>query len=79
MKKNDFAAIILIASISLLLAWVTASSLIGEPKKSAQKVKTIEPISAEVEKPSKEIFNKDAINPTVETSIGKSSDSLPFN
>lgn len=79
MKKNDFAAIILIASVSLLVAWFTANSLIGEPKKSNQKVKTVEAINATVEKPDSRIFNKDAINPTVERSIGKSSDSLPFN
>ncbi len=78
MKKNDIAALILIASISLLVAWFVASSIIGEPKKSAQKVKTIDSISQDVEKPDKRIFNKDAINPTVERSIGKSSDSLPF-
>lgn len=79
MKKNDIAALILIASISLLIAWFSASSVIGEPKKEATRVKTIDPISAEVEpQPSKRIFNKNAINPTVESSIGKSSDSLPF-
>lgn len=78
MKKNDIAALILIASISLLVAWFVASSIIGEPKKSAQKVKTIDSISQDVENPDKRIFNKDAINPTVERSIGKSSDSLPF-
>ncbi|MBI3494569.1 hypothetical protein HY004_01105 [Candidatus Saccharibacteria bacterium] len=85
MKKNDFAAIVLIASISLLFAWFTASALIGEPKKSAQIVKTVDVISIEVDDPDKEVFkntkneNERPINPTVERSIGKSSDSLPFN
>lgn len=79
MKKNDVAALILIAAVSLMIAWFTASSLIGEPKKSAQKVKTVESISQDVQSPDTRIFNKDAINPTVERSIGKSSDSLPFN
>lgn len=79
MKKNDLAAIILIASISLLISWVAASSLIGEPKAEAQKVKTVDAISADIDpQPSSRIFNKKAINPTVESSIGKSSDSLPF-
>lgn len=79
MKKNDVAALILIASVSLMIAWFTANSLIGEPKKSAQKVKTVESITTKLESPDKRIFNKNAINPTVERSIGKSSDSLPFN
>ncbi len=79
MKKNDLAALILIASVSLLVAWLIANSFIGEPKSSAQKVKTVQTIQADVEQPDKSIFNKKAINPTVESSIGKSSDSLPFN
>ncbi len=79
MRKNDFAALVLIASISLLVAWFAASSIIGEPKKEARKVKTIDEISSKVETPDNKIFNKKAINPTVERSIGKSSDSLPFN
>ncbi len=73
------AALILIASISLLIAWVGASAVIGEPKKEAQKVKTVETISADVESPDGRVFNKEAINPTIERSIGKSSDSLPFD
>ena len=79
MKKNDLAALILIASVSLLFAWFTASALIGEPKKEYSKVKTIEVISDEVKSPDTRIFNGQAINPTVERSIGKSSDSLPFD
>ena len=79
MKKNDLAALVLIASVSLLIAWFTASALIGEPKKESRKVKTIEVISDEVKSPDTRIFNGQAINPTVERSIGKSSDSLPFD
>ena len=79
MKKNDLAALILIASVSLLFAWFTESDLIGEPKKESRKVKTIEVNSDEVKSPDTRIFNGQAINPTVERSIGKSSDSLPFD
>jgi len=80
MKKNDLAGIILIASISALVAWFGANAIFGEgPKQSALKVKTAEVITAEVEKPDKRIFNSTAINPTVERSIGKSANSLPFN
>lgn len=79
MKKNDIATIILIASVSTLVAWFSANAVIGEPKQNALKIKTADTISSEVEAPDKRIFNAEAINPTVERSIGKSANNLPFN
>lgn len=79
MKKNDIASIVLIASVSALVAWFSANAIIGSPKQDALKVKTATAISSTVEAPDKRIFNSKAINPTVERSIGKSANSLPFN
>jgi hypothetical protein len=79
MKKNDLASIVLIASVSAMIAWFSANAVIGEPKRNTTKVKTAEEISANVGDPDKQIFNPEAINPTVERSIGKSANSLPFN
>lgn len=79
MKKNDLASIILIASISALVAWFSANAVIGEPKQDSLKVKTADAITSEIDPIDKRIFNSEAINPTVERSIGKSANSLPFN
>lgn len=70
MKNNDIAALILIASLSVMVAYFVADAVIGSPTGGSVKVKTIEPISAEVVQPDEAIFNKDAINPTVEVVIG---------
>jgi hypothetical protein len=70
MKKSDIAAIILIASISMLIAYFIADAVIGKPSSESVKVKTIAPIAADVQQPDSTIFNKDAINPTVEVVIG---------
>lgn len=70
MKKGDIATIILIASVSVIIAYLAASALIGKPTGQTAKVRTTEPISAEVDEVSSKIFNKDAINPTVEVVIG---------
>lgn len=78
MKKNDIAVIILIAAVSAMIAWFTANALIGEPKQDARKVETAERISSTVESPDKKVFNEQAINPTVDRSIGKSANKLPF-
>lgn len=70
MKRSDIAVIILIAFFCAGIAYVAASALIGRPSNTAVKVKTANKISATVDQPDKSIFNKDAINPTVEVEIG---------
>lgn len=70
MKSTDKAAIIFIASLSVLVAYFVASAVIGKPTSESVKVKTIAPITADVVKPDPTIFNKDAINPTVPVVIG---------
>jgi hypothetical protein len=69
MKKSDIAMIILIASISVLIAYFVAKSIFGDVYSGTAKVKTIEKISETVVEPSKEIFNSSAINPSVKVQI----------
>lgn len=70
MKKTDIAMIILIASMSVLIAYFIASTLFGGGKTESVKIKTADPISAEIIEPDATVFNKDAVNPTVEVTIG---------
>ena len=71
--------IILIASLSVFVAYFVANSIpalkdINKPVT----IKTADAISSDVIEPDKTVFNKNAINPTVEVIIGdgasKSSD-----
>ncbi|MCA9338778.1 hypothetical protein KC939_00345 [Candidatus Saccharibacteria bacterium] len=78
MKKTDIAMIILIASLSAMFAYFIAQAVIGEPKQEATQVKTVETMTSEIEEPSSDIFNKNAINPTVERETGQSANNLPF-
>lgn len=72
MKKTDIAMIVLIAGFSVLISYLVINSLAqGGFSKQTYEVKTTEPISNEYVKPSSEIFNKDAINPTVQVNIGQ--------
>lgn len=74
MKKSDIAMIILIASLSIVIAFTVGSSLTFiSPDEKGEKVDTIQPISAEVADPDPEVFNDKAINPTLRTVIGGSS------
>lgn len=70
MKKSDIAMIILIASVSVLVAYFAAKALLGDNKSQAVTVKTADPISSNVTQPDPAVFNKKAINPTVEVIIG---------
>lgn len=73
MKKTDVAAIILVASISVMIAFAVASNIsFLKVDSRGVEVDKADPISADVTSPSEEVFNKDALNPTVKTVIGGS-------
>lgn len=61
--------IVLIAAVSMLVAYFVASSLFGGISGESAKVKTIDPINSTIVEPSPDIFNKNAINPAVQVQI----------
>lgn len=71
MKKTDVAMIILVASISVVIAYFVASSIpalnTADLKEDVQKTDTI---SSELDPVDPRLFSKDAINPTQQTVIG---------
>ena len=71
MKRTDIAMIIVIASVSVLVSYLVANTLLGSTKNEAVTVKTIDAITDEVDEPDERVFNKDAVNPTVEVYIGE--------
>lgn len=73
MKKTDIAMIILIASVSVLIAFFVARSIPALNTSDGKKpvmVKTADVIEPNVIAPSEATFNKEAINPTIEVTIG---------
>lgn len=72
MKKSDIAMIILIASISMMVAYFVVGAIPGlKNANEPVKVKTIEKYSADIGEPNPKVFSKDAINPTIEVTIGQ--------
>ncbi len=69
MKKSDVAMIILVASISVMIAFFVAKAIFGDVDNGTVKVKTIDKYSSTVVQPSPEIFNSNAINPAVQVQI----------
>ena len=75
MKNSDIAMIVLIASVSVMVAFFTARAIpffqVDEQNTTVPTIESIpEGISEEIQ-PSPTVFNDDAINPTVKTIIGK--------
>ena len=71
MKSSDIAMLILIASVSIMVAYGVVSAIPGlKFTDQTAKVKTIDLFSAEVQKPDPSVFNRSAINPTVDVTIG---------
>jgi hypothetical protein len=79
MRKNDIALLILIVSLTLVISFLVVKALFGEPTQQGVSVEKVEHISGEIKAPSKEIFNKNALNPTVVIQIGNPGNQQPFN
>lgn len=75
MKKSDIAMIVLIASISMIAAYFTVNSIpLFQASSKPKAVSTFEAISPDVKDVDPEVFNANAINPTVEVFIGGNED-----
>lgn len=70
MKRSEIALIVLVAGLSVIIAYFVANALIGSPSPKDQLVRTAVEITSTIEQPQSDIFNKDAVNPTVEVNIG---------
>lgn len=69
MKKSDIAMIILIASVSVLIAYFVGKAVFGDAYNGTATVKTIDAIDSTITQPDPDIFNKNAINPAVQVQI----------
>lgn len=69
MKKTEIAAILLIASVSMMVTFFATKMIVGDKIKHEATVKQAITIEQDVVKPSATIFNREAINPTVEVYV----------
>ena len=74
MKQSDIFSIIIIATVGTMAAYFGLNAWLGDPNLLSVNVKTIDPISANLEEPDSELFNPDVINPTVEVYVGECKD-----
>lgn len=69
MKKSDIVTIVLIASMSVIVAFFATNAVFDNIASEEVTVKTINKIESSVVEPDERIFNENSINPTVEVHI----------
>ena len=74
MRRSDIFMVTFVASVGVLLTFIACSFLLGDPDTRYLKHKTIGKITADLTSPDPEVFNVDAINPTVEVYVGSCED-----
>lgn len=71
MKQSDIFTLILIAGIGTLAAFFACNAILGDPneaKTSFTRLSSV--IESNLVQPDPEVFNEDAINPTIEVYVG---------
>ena len=69
MKKTDLAMIVLIASVSVLIAFFVTRAIFGGSANAPTEYQTIDHIDPNLGEVNSTLFNENAINPAVEVQI----------
>lgn len=70
MKKSDIISIVMVAMIGTFAAAFIVNLIMGNPDDAKASFKDIEVVNADLAEPNPEVFNSDAINPTIEVYVG---------
>ena len=70
MKQSDIFTVIIVATVGTIVAAILCNMILGDPNDKSVTFKTVEVIEASLATPDPEVFNPDAVNPTVEVYVG---------
>lgn len=70
MRQSDIFTVIAVAVVGVLVSSMLLNMILGNPDEKSVSFKTVEVIEATLETPDPEVFNPEAINPTVEVYVG---------
>lgn len=74
MKQSDFISVAMVAVIGTIVAFMVCNALLGDPDEFKVSFKTVTAVDGQLTNPNSEVFNYDAINPTVEVYVGTCED-----
>jgi len=70
LKQSDIISIAFIAILGIVASSFIVNWLLGDPDEATETFKTISVVDADLAEPDSEVFNSDAINPTIEVYVG---------
>jgi hypothetical protein len=79
MKQKDIAVIIVIAFLSGIVSFLISNKIFVTAENRQQKVEVVDVISTEFNTPDDRFFNAESINPTLNSSLGDTTNQNPFN
>ena len=74
MKSSDIITIVFVAAIGAVMAVFAVNSFLGDLDEKSVSFEIPMTITAELAEPDKEVYNLEAINPTVEVYVGNCRD-----
>lgn len=74
MKRSDIVSIILVASVGMIATFFLGQAVLGDPNEKSVSYKVVQEITDDLQMPDEEVFNADAVNPTVEVYVGDCED-----
>ena len=79
MKQKDIAVIIVVAFISAVISFLVTDKLFVTPANRQQAVEVVDVITTDFKLPDSRYFNKNSIDPTVQSQLGTATNQTPFN
>lgn len=79
MKQKDIILIAGVVVITGVASFFLSNVLVGNPKKTKQRVEVVEKITSDFQKPDSKYFNSNSIDPTQPISIGDNNNPKPFS
>lgn len=79
MKRSELGIIAIIVVFSIMIAYFVGQAVLGKMTQKGVKVPSITKISSDVADPDTAVFHTGAKNPTVQITIGSSSNQQPLS
>ena len=71
MRQSDIFTVIAVAVVGVIVSSIILNMILGNPDEKSVQFKTVAVVEPTLTDPDPEVFNLDAINPTVEVYVGE--------
>lgn len=78
MKSKEIILLIIVGIVSAVVAVIFSNMLISSDKNRSEKVEVVPVITSDFQRPPKEYFNENSINPTLTIEIKEEGNQQPF-